>query len=124
MRMLLRAFRTINMTLFALERRRLKRPSWSARRVFVDTCDKNRIRKCAASNHRLAYGCLAWVARGDLVKFLPVQVRRGPSARETDSGNLNGECLNQVGGSDLSFAKASKTPKQPDWQKVVNFIYI
>ena len=98
MRMLFCAFRIVNLTLFALARCRLKWPCWSARRVFVDTCDKNRIRNCAKPSHRLPYGCLGWVARGDLVQFLPVQVRRGPSARGTDSGNLNGERLNQVGG--------------------------
>ena len=30
---------------------RLKWPPWSAQRVFVDTCDKIRIRKCAKPNH-------------------------------------------------------------------------
>ena len=74
MRMLFCAFRIINITLFALARCRLKWPSWSARRVFVDTCDKNRIRNCAQASHRLALG---WVARSDLVQFLPVQVCRG-----------------------------------------------
>ena len=89
--------RTMNSNVFRLPGCRLKWQPWSARRVSLDTCDKNRIRKCATSNHRLACGCLGWVARGDFVQFLPVQVRRGPSARGTDSGNLNGERLNQIG---------------------------
>ena len=107
MRRLRVAFRTMNINVFVPERCPIKWPPWSARRLFVDTCDKDRIRKCATSSHRLAYGCLGWVARGDFVQFLPVQVRRGPSARGTDSGNLNGVRLNQVGGSDLDARLAA-----------------
>ena len=47
MRMLFCAFHTVNIMFSAPVRCRLEWPAWSARRVFVETCDKITIRNCA-----------------------------------------------------------------------------
>ena len=51
MQMLFCALCTINIMLFEPAQCRPTWPPWSAQRVFVDTCDEIRIRKCATPNN-------------------------------------------------------------------------
>ena len=109
MQMLFGALCAINITFFEPAQCRLKWPPWSAQRVFVDTCDKIRIRKCAKTSHRLAE------------ELYPKKQRnlRADTVDSTSEVATSGRPP-----TDAEVTKASGSTGQPDRPKVVDFIHV
>ena len=100
-----------NYNVFVPTRCRLKWSPWSAQRVFVETCEKNRIRKRATPNHRLVQK-LANETHTTSEPTPPIQ----PSTSEVAAPGRPP--------TGAEAAKAFESTKQPDRQQVFDFIYI